>query len=154
MRTCSFYRLLYNLVPLNAWKYFLLQSHMEKCEMCRKEVAGISEAQYATVSRSRLERKIDLWPGISHALNDKSRPHKRASFRHWIWATAGSLAVAAGLVLLMINSSGNGTSYPEIKFRLDYVRIYEEPAQAFIFKTQDANRTFVWVEKQNQGEVQ
>jgi hypothetical protein len=40
-----------------------------------------------------------------------------------------------------------------VKLRINFVRMYEEPAQAFIFHTQDENSTFVWVERPKPGEV-
>ncbi|MBP1767297.1 MAG: hypothetical protein H6P98_1412, partial [Candidatus Aminicenantes bacterium] len=73
----------------------------------------------------------------------------------WAWAlgTAGLLALAIIGVFFFAPSPPADVLSSGVKLRVNYVRMYEVPAQAFIFRTQDANSTFVWVEKPKPGEA-
>ena len=143
------------LLPLRSGLSLHLRRHLEQCPECQGRMASIQEARAATVSRNELGQVRDFWPRF--ALSLKS-PRSGRSFEtgwHWSWALglAGFLALAiVGLFIFAPSPSGEVLS-SGVKLRVNYVRMYEEPAQAFIFQTQEANSTFVWVEKPKAGEV-
>jgi hypothetical protein len=114
---------------------------------------GIDEARAATIPKERIEKGADFWPELVHGLK-RAKPAKPSGprlGRRWVLAAAGFAAVAIGFFLLRPGEKDDPAS--GIKLRVNYVKMYEEPAQAFIFKTQDENTTFVWVEKRESGEV-
>ncbi len=125
-------------------------------------LATLDEARKTTVSKDRVGRTRDFWPGFAAAASGRKPGTKiRAGSRPgWRWAmgAAGLLAlVAIGVLLPTLSrrpvtaaARGEANSVP---FRLDSVTIGDEPAQAFVFQTQDPDSTFVWVEKRGQGET-
>ncbi|MDH4272025.1 MAG: hypothetical protein OEW18_08625 [Candidatus Aminicenantes bacterium] len=131
-----------------------LRRHLELCRKCQEGMASVEDARTATIPKEKIEIAIDFWPALRRRL-EREKPGKQARPRmSWRWAlgAAGFLAAAAiGLFLLRPGEKNDPAS--GIKLRINYVKMYEEPAQAFIFHTQDVNSTFVWVEKQNSGET-
>lgn len=143
------------LLPFRSGLSSRLRRHLEQCGECQGRMADIREARAATISKNDLGRVDDFWPRFALGLErPKSGKHFGAKLS-WSWAlgTAGLLALAIVGLFFLVPSSRQEVLSSGVKLRVDYVKIYEEPAQAFIFQTQDANSTFVWVEKQKTGEV-
>ena len=119
-------------------------------------LATMDEARRATISKERLGNVKDFWPGFAAAVGKKgSTKHVRAGARptlQWVLGAAGLVVVIGVSVLIpILFRRGAPPAAPEktaVIFRIDSVKIDDEPAQAFIFKTQDQGSTFVWVEKQ------
>ena len=120
------------------------------------DLATLDEARRATISKEQLGGVKDFWPGFTDAVDEKG-PKKR--FRtgdglipQWALGAAGLLVVIGVIVLVpKLFRRGVPTAAPEetaVIFRIDSIKINEEPAQAFIYQTQDQGSTFVWVEKQ------
>lgn len=120
------------------------------------DLATLDEARRATISRERLEGVKDFWPGFAVAVGEKgSKKRVRTGdgrIPQWALGAAGLLVVIGVIVLVpKLFRRGIPTAAPEetfVNFRIDSIKINEEPAQAFIFQTQDQGSTFVWVEKQ------
>ncbi len=145
---------LFRFLPFRSWQYWLLQRHFLKCERCLANLADPEDARAATIAREKLGEVRDFWPGFFEAAEtwEKNvKPRFRPSWR-WAVGTAGLLAVSAALVLITTFSPEKEPSGFIVKLRIDSAEVYGEPAQAFIFQTQDTDRTFVWVEKQEKGE--
>jgi hypothetical protein len=124
--------------------------------------ATLDEARKATISKDRVGETRDFWPGFAAAAaGQKPGTDGRAGVRPaWRWAlgTAGLLTlVSIGVLLPTLTRRPGKAAVPgeaaSIPFRLDSVTIGDEPAQAFVYKTQDPDSTFVWVEKRGQGET-
>jgi hypothetical protein len=118
-------------------------------------MADVQEARAATISKNNLGQVEDFWPRFALSLErPKSERHARAKVgSNWALGTAGLLAVVIIGLFFFVPSSPKDVLSTGVKLRVNYVRMYEEPAQAFMFHTRDANSTFVWVEKQKPGEV-
>jgi len=116
-------------------------------------MADIREARASTVSRHDLGEVEDFWPQFVLRL-EGPKPGKPIGLG-WSWAVgiAGLLALTIVGLFFLSPSPPQEVLSSGVKLRINYVRMYEEPGQAFIFHTQDANSTFVWVEKQKTGEV-
>jgi hypothetical protein len=71
----------------------------------------------------------------------------------WAVGAAGVVALAIIGAFFLVPTSRHEALSSGVKLRVNYVKMYEQPAQAFVFHTRDANSTFVWVEKQKTGEV-
>jgi hypothetical protein len=115
----------------------------------------IEEARTATIPKENIGEAVDFWPEISGRLNRTRPVEPFGQRRGWRWAlaTAGLVLAAAAIGLFLFRQGTGDDPASAIKLRVSYATMYEKPAQAIIFHTQDVNRTFVWVEKQNSGEV-
>jgi hypothetical protein len=118
-------------------------------------MADIGEARAATFSARDLEMVDDFWPGFASSLDRPLSGESHGPKPGWSWAlgTAGLLALAIIGVFLFIPNPPADVLSSGVKLRINFIRMYEEPAQAFIFHTQDENSTFVWVERPKPGEV-
>jgi len=151
----SWVQVFIRILPFHAGLSSRLRRHLEQCPECRGRMADIREARAATVSTHDLGMVRDFWPRFAQGLD---RPLSGAYSRPkpgliWALGTAGLLALAIIGVFLFIPSAPTAILSSGVKLRINYVRMYEEPAQAFIFHTQDADSTFVWVERPKPGEV-
>jgi anti-sigma factor RsiW len=145
-------QVLWRVVPFDSRASVRLRSHIEQCEKCRQSLASLDEARAATLAEDRLPEERDLWPRLvdemksEHSMGQRRRPESR---RRWAFAAAGVLIVVLGGVLFIRPPQRQPQAGPLVKLRIDSVTIYGQPAQAFVFQTQDAGSTFVWVEKQS-----
>jgi hypothetical protein len=148
--------LLFKLLPFRSWQYFLIRRHFLRCERCLANLASIEDARAVTAAKDKLGEVKDFWPGFLGAAETKDKKTKPRFLPAWRWAVgiAGVLAASAALVLIMTLFPKKETPALSVKLRIDYAAIYGEPAQAFLFQTQDVNSTFVWVEKQQKGDTQ
>jgi hypothetical protein len=148
--------LLFKLLPFRSWQYFLIRRHFLRCERCLANLADLEEARAATVAKDKLGEVMDIWPGFFGAAETKEKKTKPRFRPAWRWAvgTAGVLAASAALMLIMTLSPKKETPGLAVKLRIDYAEIYGELAQTFVFQTQDADSTFVWVEKLPKGDIQ
>jgi hypothetical protein len=156
MGNCKRTKILFKLLPFKSWQYYLLQRHLLKCPDCLGDLAGVEEARSATISQDKIRDVKDFWPQFSASFKKEERKKKILSRPAWRWAvgTAGLVALTVAAVFILTLSHKTEYSDLAVKLRINYIKIYEEPAQAIIFQTQDPNRTFVWVEKQSEGEMQ
>jgi hypothetical protein len=150
---CS--RAFIKLLPFRSGLSSRLRRHLEQCPECQERMASIQEARAATVSRNELGQVKDFWPRFALSLKSPRAGESFGIGWRWSWALglAGFLALAIVGLFFFAPSSSREVLSSGVKLRVNYVRMYEEPAQAFIFQTQDANSTFVWVEKPKPGEV-
>ncbi|MBN2199339.1 MAG: hypothetical protein JW747_05760 [Candidatus Aminicenantes bacterium] len=157
MPDCRTRKALIGLVPLASLRRALLARHLSRCARCREREADIREARSVTWAKEDFEGRPDFWPRLEEALRRPDAPHTAAPrlAPRWRWAAVSAAAVglaAAGLILIDFEKKNGPVVAPGLKLVIDSPRIYSEPAQAYIFQTQDEHTTFVWVEKQPQGE--
>jgi hypothetical protein len=147
---------LFRLIPVKSLQYSLLQGHLLKCDVCQKDLANVEDAKSATLHKDRLEGVKDFWPQFLRNLEAEKQRSKPTLHPVWRWAmgAVGAIALTLVFIFILTHSPPKEGLDTSIKLTIDYVKIYEEPAQAIIFQTQDTSRTFVWVEKQLKGEMQ
>ena len=147
--------LLIRLLPFRSSLSLRLRRHLEQCPECLSRMADIRDARVATVSTRDLGQAEDFWPRLAARLERPLHGEPSKPGVGWAWAlgTAGLLALAIIGVFFFAPSPPADVLSSGVKLRVNYVRMYEEPARAFIFRTQDANSTFVWVEKPKPGEA-
>jgi hypothetical protein len=156
MPDCRKTEILSKLIPFKSWQYFLLHRHVAGCPACLENLASLEEARSVTGPKERLGEAKDFWPEFLSRVNQQMPRAKTKLRPRWRWAfgTLGlAILLAAGILLL--------TRFPQkeipalvVKLKINYIQIYDSPAQAIIFQTQDASKTFVWVENPNQGDRQ
>jgi len=141
------------LLPYESRASVRLRSRLEEGESRRGGLAGLEDARQSTLGETGVPRAADLWPRLAAEMNSrKSEPVRSPAFRRrWAMGTAGVLAAVLG-GLLFLTPRRTAEVDPLVKLRVDSVKIYGQPARAFIFQTRDADSTFVWVEKQDSGQ--
>jgi hypothetical protein len=133
-----------------------MPDHKSRVEEYGDDLATMDEARKATISKERIGDVKDFWPGFAAAVGKKeSTKHVRIGARptlQWALGAVGLVVVLGVSVLVpkLFHRSGPSAAPGKtaVIFRIDSVKIDDEPAQAFIFQTQDQGSTFVWVEKQ------
>jgi hypothetical protein len=148
-------QLFIRLLPFGSGLSSRLRRHLERCPECLGRMADVREARAATVSKNDLGRLEDYWPRLALGLQHPEKREHSGLKLSWAWAlgAAGLMALAIIGLFFRVPPPNEEPLSSGVKLRINYVRMYEQPAQAFIFHTQDANSTFVWVEKQKSGEV-
>jgi len=128
---------------------------MRGCPDCQDILAQVEEARKATFSAAEIGPAKDFWPDFARSL-EKEELSKEATLwyrRPWLLSSAGLAAAGLALAIALLTGpppdAGPGLA---AKIQIQSLRIYDEPAQVFIFQTQDVNRTFIWVEQINKGE--
>jgi len=133
-----------------------MPDHKWRVEEYGDDLATLDEARKATISKDRLGDVKDFWPGFAVAAGAKGSKKRvligaRPALQ-WALGAAGLLVVIGVSVLApKLFRRGGPPAAPgkaAVAFRIDSVKIDEEPAQAFVFQTHDPDSTFVWVEKQ------
>jgi hypothetical protein len=147
---------LFLIFPIKRWQYFLLQHHHLGCPECKKDIASIEEARSVIFPIEKVKIEEIFWQQFEQRL--KADEEKRKAFwpLRWKWAVGITVLLAVAFVLVFKLTPLFKNKVPDlaVKLRINYIELYEKPAQAFIFQTQDANRTFIWVEKRIKGETQ
>lgn len=153
MLKCRLIDFLFTLFPIKRWQGFLIRRHIQKCPACLDKLADAEDVKPFLIRKGEIENLEDFWPAVK-ARQGEGRGDVRIPLRRWRWVYASAfLAVAfAGLVWLsIIFFSGRGPSEDPLKgqFQINFIEIENEPAQAFVFRPQDSNTYFVWVEKKS-----
>ena len=93
---------------------------------------------------------IDLWPGIQPRLNETEESRVRSNFVfRWKWAFSAaclSLFILAGFWFVRGPGKVDLASWPgaEEKIQINYLKVEEKPAGAYVFQPQDSEMIFVW----------
>jgi len=154
MFRCRFIDFLLTVLPIKRWQGFLIRRHIQKCPACLSRLAEVEEVRPLLIQESELEDLESMWPAVKARI-DEGREEVRVPLRRrrkWVYAAA--LLFAAVVVLIWFFSPfspGKGPSEEPLagQFQIDYIEIENEPAQAYIFRPQDSNTYFVWVEKKS-----
>jgi hypothetical protein len=154
MFRCKFIDFLFTVFPIKSWQGFLIRRHIQKCPSCLSRLAGVGDVKPLLIQESKLEDMESVWPAIKARI-DEGREEMRVSLQlGWKWVYAAAfLFIAVALLIWFFSpfSPGKGPSEEPLagQFRIDYVEIENEPAQAYIYHPQDSNTYFVWVEKKS-----
>ena len=154
MWRCRIVDLLIRILPVSAWKDRLIQWHVPGCAACSEKLAAREEAMAVLVQERELVSVKDFWPVVNHRLRSGVEREASPSRPAWQW-----VSVAAGLTVVILTSLWlNRAPFEEAsadltqKLQIDYIRIGDEPARAYVFQPQGVNMTLVWIEKDSEGE--
>ena len=155
MRHVRVVHLLIRLLPFNSGLSLRLRRHLEQCPECRRDLSDVQEARAVTISPHEVGETVGFWPEFARSLERPRLEETAGALPGWGWAvgTAALLALAIAGLFLRPPSPPVGSLSSGVKLRVNYVRMYEQPAQAFIFQTRDVNSTFVWVERPKPGGI-
>jgi len=93
-----------------------------------------------------------LWPEIKKKLNQEKRKKQNSLwFRlRWAFGTASFLMAAVAGILFYRTITLDKASLKENlveRFQINYIRIENKPARAFLFQPYDSEMIVVWAEK-------
>jgi len=153
MLKCRLIDFLFTIFPIKRWQGFLIRRHIQKCPACHGKLADAEEVKPFLVQESDIENLEDIWPAVKARLSER-KEGARIPLRRWRWVYASAFlaVVLTGLVWLsIIFFPGRSPSEDLLKgqFQINFIEIESEPAQAFVFRPQDSNTYFVWVEKKS-----
>lgn len=153
MLKCRLIDFLFTIFPIKRWQGFLIRRHIQKCPACLGKLADAEEVKPLLIQEGDIENLEDLWPAVK-ARQGEGRGDVRIPLRRWRWVYASAFlaVVLTGLVWLsIIFFPGRSPSEDLLKgqFQINFIEIESEPAQAFVFRPQDSNTYFVWVEKKS-----
>lgn len=149
MIRCKCINFLFHMFPLRAFQGFLIKNHFEKCPDCQNSLVKLEDAHLFLVKEEKASDMLNLWPGISEKLCVGSGEKNRTPFfPRWRWALS-----AAGLTVFILTGFWclNRTNSIELalqqeQFEINYIKVKEKPAGAYISYPQDSEMIIVWAE--------
>ncbi len=155
MWRCRMVEGLFRFLPFNAWQDWLIRRHILGCPLCSTKLAEVEEVRALLVQEHELEAIPDFWPEMKTRLQPKTATSPSGRIypvRRWAAVTVGLAVAAATSLWLYWGHRGVETTDRREKLRIDYIRIEDRPARAYVYQPQDMNMTLVWVEKNGEGE--
>ena len=154
MFKCKMIDILFFVIPLSRWREFLIRHHYEKCPDCSLDLAGSEEVRSLLIKEVEENELSGFW--ISLKARYQSRTHRRSSMFtsswKWIYQAAGFILIAVLAVWIIISVHPNGKGETVESFRINYIKIDNQPAQTYIYQPKDSDMVLVWAEKSSEGE--
>ncbi|MDW7762066.1 MAG: hypothetical protein SCM96_15675 [Acidobacteriota bacterium] len=155
MNACRIVDCLSRMPLIRPWTGRIVERHLEKCRACAALFLGRDEAKSLLVDAARVGRlgriRIDAAsvppPGASR------RRRLMEGRLSWFPALSGAAAVlvlvVSGFLMLdrLPTPAENGPPAADDGFRISYIKIGGEPANAFIFQPRESDMVIVWVER-------
>lgn len=152
MIRCKLINLLFRVFPVRAFQGLLIKNHFEICPKCQNSLAKQEEAKLLLVKEEKDSEMALLWPGIREKIcEDRGRKSRISFIPRWKWALSlASLAVFVLIGFWYINLS-NSTELAlqqdlDQPFKINYIKVEEKPAGAYVHEPQDSEMIIVWAE--------
>jgi hypothetical protein len=155
MFRCQMTNFFYAVWPQKVWRDYLIRRHAESCPSCQAKLASRDEAESLLINENKLSPQPSLWPRVKLGLvrieGGLERTTQFSGRRRWRWA-----AVAAGLLIVGLSSFWVLRDYKPDKimtgreaetFRINYLKVENKPAQAYLYQPLESNLIIVWVQK-------
>jgi len=151
MHFCKIINFLIDLFPLKVWQDLLIRKHVLKCPYCQSRLASMEETQALWIKESQYKNIRVTLPELNVRSSDSKRPKIRPSIR-WRWALGVTGLVAAiilGVQILHNPQVTQETASDNIMngFRIDSIKIGNQPANYILFQPQNSPMIIVWAEK-------
>lgn len=159
MSLCSIVDFLYGFLPLKTWRNFLIRRHLERCPRCQEKLASREEARSLLTQEASANPLHPFWPeiraglaGESNKERDKQRVEKPWPRLRWRWAAfAAGFLVVGFMFFWLIRDFRPNTAAPaedrSERFRINYLKVENEPAQAYLYQPLESNMIIIWVGK-------
>jgi hypothetical protein len=133
-------------------KRFLIRFHIQKCEGCISQMASREEVKALIIQESDVADLRDLWPAIKTGVAEKKSERKTLISSNWRWAFVAASIVVVFLAgfLLFTTISQNGILLDqegEVRFKINSIRVGDEPATPYLYQPKDSDMILVWAEK-------
>ncbi|MCI0470858.1 MAG: hypothetical protein L0Y73_04310 [Candidatus Aminicenantes bacterium] len=161
MMKCKIIRLLYNAIPLNFLRAYLIDKHFSVCEACSAELADEAKIAEFIIHPGEVAKSKDLWPGIENEilrlLRDKRLETGRipAGVRKWRLGIIGAtILLVIMLVPFFLLKDGSGDARGAAgagndRIVIKSLRIGNQPIQGYFFHSKAADKVIVWVQKKS-----
>lgn len=152
MLRCKIFDFFFFVFPLKSWQDFLIRRHFQKCPVCQEKLTSMEEAKSFLIQESEVESLEVSWPAIRGKLSEEKRKDKHVFWPRLKWiAGAATLcaAIVIGIWLYLVYTPDKGPSEEDLgeRFQINYIKIGDKPARAFLFYPHDSNMIIVWAEK-------
>ena len=153
MTRCKFIHFVFQVLPIRTLQNVLIKKHFEKCSNCLEELVGPEEAQGILMREDPAGQSIDIWTGIQAGLCvEKDKKETLRYFPRLKWALGATGLVLFFLVGYWAVNQSNDTrlaSSPMMddQIQINYVRVEEKPAEAYVYEPQDSEMLLVWVQR-------
>ncbi len=157
MPRCKILSYAFAMIPLKKWQDFLIRHHMERCPECQNGLATVEDVRGIIIPESQCQEIATSWDGFQAKLKkgEREEPHLYSSRWRWAYAMAGLVVLAAAAILVIKTPPFHKAQLEERligHFRINYIRIENKPAQAYVYQPQDSNMIIVWAQKNIRGE--
>jgi hypothetical protein len=156
---CKFIAFLYDLIPIQGFRAFLIKRHIAKCPICEKESAMETILEEKFKIPDWIESEQSLWPQIREKVfgPEPLPTHRQKALRimppRWQWALAGiALLLVVGINLLIERDFDRKRIQGEFiatttapRIIITHAEIKGKQAKPFIYQTQ--GKYFVWFEE-------
>lgn len=152
MYRCKLTYFFFKIFPFKIWQGFLIRHHIQGCPFCQKELAATEEVKPFLIQESEVDVPESFWPAVKAELEKKEKK-KRLIFRpRWRWATAAAglaVVIALGVWLIFLVSPVKGPMKQRLveRFQINYIRIEDKPAKAYLYALKEPKMVFIWAEK-------
>ena len=152
MIRCKLFNFLFRVLPFRAFQGILIKHHFEKCPNCMNSLVKAEDARLFLEEEEKAREMVNLWPGISEKLCEVSGEKVRTSFfPKWRWAlSAAGLTIFIFTGFLYLNRPGSLAVASEQgldqQFQINYIKVEEKPAGAYVCEPPDAEMITVWAE--------
>lgn len=150
---CEWVRIAYRVLPLPAWRAFLLGRHIDRCPRCQAQALDDAAILSLGVTPDRLQGEPPLRPFASELGRLRGfSPAWRYAFGFFlaaailggafaIWRGASSEPLPRGIVTIEEMEEDARV------FAVLAARVGDEPARPIVFKPGPSGMTIVWFEK-------
>ena len=151
MRFCKLINLLIDLFPLKVWQDFLIRMHVLKCPYCQSRLASVEEIQALWIKDPQCENMKVPLQDYSVRSGRSKHPNIHPAFR-WKWALGVTGLIAAIILGVQIFHNPQVTQETALDnimdgFRIDSIKIGNQPANYILFQPQNSPMIIVWAEK-------
>ena len=115
-------------------------------------VASRDEVKALIVQQEDLGDFRDIWPAVKTGIIE-IKPERKAEFsfhRRWAVAAVCIVVVCIAGILILNFFSKNGPLLDqegEARFRINSIRVGDEPATPYVYQPKDSDIILVWAEK-------
>jgi hypothetical protein len=157
MPRCKILGYAFAMIPVKKWQDFLIRHHMERCPECQNGLATLEDVRGIMIPESQCQESVTSWDGFQAKLKKEKKKEKPLYRSRWRWAYAmAGLVVLVAAAIWVIKTPPFRKSQLEERlsghFRINYIRIENKPAQAYVYQPQDSNMIIVWAQKNIRGE--
>jgi predicted anti-sigma-YlaC factor YlaD len=137
---CRLVERLFALIPVPAFRAWLLRSHIETCDLCRKRFEPAADLRTVAAPPDWIQAEESLWPEVRNRI--RFRPER--SGRRWMWTIPAAIA---GLLLVIVAGYRvfGPSSLPQDSTRVTIVRAEANGRKATTFLYQTPAASYVWI---------
>jgi hypothetical protein len=145
----------YTIWPQKVWRDYLIRRHIERCPSCQAKLASRAEAESLLMNEKNISPEPSLWPRVKPSLVriDEGLERRTQSLgrrrRHWAAVAAGFLIVSMSSFWLLKDYKPDKIMTDRVAetFRINYLKVENKPAQAYLYQPLESNLIIIWVHK-------